>query len=641
MGYRQLAIAMLSLAQRSSAFVPRASIAGSSSSTAIAAAARRQAQSQPGWSRRGAAAAAAATAARASSSTATAAAATATAVADAGVGEGGGKKPYYVTTPIYYVNDKPHIGHAYTTLACDVIARFMRLDGREVMFLTGTDEHGQKVEASALKADKSPQQFCDEVSEEFRCLLGTMNFSNDRFVRTTDASHKAAASALWTRLQERGQISLGVYAGWYSVRDEAFYGESELVDGKAPSGAEVEWVEKEPSYFFKLSEWQQPLLDFYEKNPGFIAPESRRNEAVAFVSGGLRDLSISRTSFSWGVPVPGDDKHVMYVWVDALANYISALGFPEDEAGDFNKFWPADLHVIGKDILRFHSVYWPALLLAAGLEPPKRLFVHGWWTKDGQKISKSTGNVIDPLALVARYGVDATRYFLMSEVPFGNDGDFSETAFQNRVNSNLANEVGNLAMRTLSMAVKNCGGGVPRPTAAAAAAGDDDEDNDSLGEKKLGRNDFDLTAEDEELLKSARECLGAVRPLVGETQQLHKALETILLVSRDANRYIDAQAPWKLKKTDTARMETVLWVLLETIRHVGILYQPFVPESAGKLLDQLGVPEGDARLFTALLEPEEEGGGGFQFSLQPGAPLDKPVPVFPRIEAEEVVPAAA
>ncbi|CBN79628.1 Methionyl-tRNA synthetase [Ectocarpus siliculosus] len=608
MGYRQLAIAMLSLAHRSSSFVPRALTTGSS---------RGRARSQA-WSRAGTAAAAA-TAVRTRMSSASSSASS----------TGHDTKempPYYVTTPIYYVNDKPHIGHAYTTLACDVIARFMRLDGREVMFLTGTDEHGQKVEASALKADKSPQQFCDEVSQEFRDLLKTMNFSNDRFIRTTDTSHKVAASALWNRLQERGQISLGVYAGWYSVRDEAFYGEAELVDGKAPSGAEVEWVEKEPSYFFKLSEWQQPLLDFYAENPQFIAPESRRNEAVSFVSGGLRDLSISRTSFSWGVPVPGDDEHVMYVWVDALANYISALGFPEmGEAGEFSKFWPADLHVIGKDILRFHSVYWPALLLAAGLEPPKRLFVHGWWTKDGQKISKSTGNVIDPLDLVARYGVDATRYFLMSEVPFGNDGDFSETAFQNRVNSNLANEVGNLAMRTLSMAVKNCGGQVPRP-AAAADAGDVDEG----GDKALGREDFDLTPEDKELLKSAGECLGVVRPLVGETQQLHKALEAILLVSRDANRYVDFQAPWKLKKTDPDRMKTVLWVLLETIRHVGILYQPFVPEAAGKLLDQLGVPEGDARLFAAL----DQGGGG-RFSLQPGVPLDKPVPVFPRIEVPE------
>eukprot|EP00752_Nemacystus_decipiens_P002370 g2239.t1 len=606
------------------------------------AAARRQQHSQglrrerdAGAAAAAAAAAATATAARTrrgSSSTRATATTTAVAAAASGAGQdGGGKGPFYVTTPIYYVNDKPHIGHAYTTLACDVIARFMRLDGREVMFLTGTDEHGQKVEASALKADKSPQQFCDEVSQEFRDLLGTMNFSNDRFVRTTDASHKAAASALWNRLQERGQITLGVYAGWYSVRDEAFYGESELVDGKAPSGAEVEWVEKEASYFFKLSEWQQPLLDFYERNPGFIAPESRRNEAVSFVSGGLRDLSISRTSFSWGVPVPGDDEHVMYVWVDALANYISAIGFPEDSEGDFGKFWPADLHVIGKDILRFHSVYWPALLLAAGLEPPKRLFVHGWWTKEGQKISKSTGNVIDPLDLVARYGVDATRYFLMSEVPFGNDGDFSDTAFQNRVNSNLANEVGNLAMRTLSMAVKNCGGEVPHPATASGADGDGDAEEPR-------RERFKLTAEDEELLKSAGECLDAVRPLVGETQQLHKALETILHVSRDANRYIDFQAPWKLKKTDPDRMKTVLWVLLETIRHVGILYQPFVPESAGKLLDQLGVPEGDARLFTAL-EP-----GGGRFSLQPGAPLNKPTPVFPRIEAPEVatgVPAPA
>ncbi|CAM9596309.1 unnamed protein product [Ascophyllum nodosum] len=599
MGYRQLAIAMLSLVQQSSAFAPRALGFAASGRAIRPRRARLQAslRGSPPTTRP-----------LRSTSTATPAAS-----------NGSPPKTFYVTTPIYYVNDKPHIGHAYTTLACDAIARFMRLDGREVMFVTGTDEHGQKVEASALRADKSPQQFCNEVSQQFRReLLGTMNFSNDRFVRTTDARHKAAATALWNRLQERGQITLGVYAGWYSVRDEAFYTEAELVDGKAPSGAEVEWLEKEPSYFFKLSEWQQPLLEFYDKNPDFIAPESRRNEAVAFVSGGLRDLSISRTSFSWGIPVPGDEGHVMYVWVDALSNYISVLGYPDDEAGDFSRraFWPADLHVIGKDILRFHSVYWPALLMAAGLEPPKRLFVHGWWTRDGQKISKSVGNVIDPLDVVQKYGVDPTRYFLLSEVPFGNDGDFSDTAFQNRVNSNLANEVGNLAMRTLSMAVKNCEGRVPLPVGA--------EGEGPIADRKT----LSLSAEDEGLLKSAGGCLDIVRPLVGETQQLHKALDAILQVSRNANKYVDVQAPWVLKKTDPERMKTVLWVLLETIRHVAILYQPFVPESAARLLDQLGVPQGDARLFTALAP-------GSPHSLPPGAPLTKPVPVFPRIETLE------
>lgn len=542
-----------------------------------------------------------------------------TAAGGGGRGGGGGDgkgRPYYVTTPIYYVNDKPHIGHAYTTLACDAIARFMRLDGWDVIFLTGTDEHGQKVQTSAQKAGKTPQDFCDEVSKQFKNLLTTMNFSNDRFIRTTDATHKAGASALWEILREKGQIELGVYVGWYSVRDEAFYGEAELVNGKAPSGADVEWVEKEPSYFFKLSEWQKPLLEFYEKNPDFIAPESRRNEAISFVSGGLKDLSISRTSFSWGVPVPGDDDHVMYVWIDALANYISALGYPNRE-GEFDRFWPADLHVIGKDILRFHSVYWPALLLAAGLEPPKRLFVHGWWTKDGQKISKSTGNVIDPLDLVDKYGVDPTRYFLMSEVPFGNDGDFSDTAIQNRINSNLANEVGNLAMRTLSMAVKNCGSAMPTPGGGGAAS-------------------KALRDEDNALLASAADCLDAVRPLVGKTQQLHKALEVILQVSRNANKYLDTQAPWSLKKTDPDRMQTVLWVVLETVRHVAILYQPFMPTAAGQLLDQLGVPDGEARAFTALSRS-----GRDEYSLRPGAPLAKPTPIFPRIEknAEEKMPA--
>eukprot|EP00640_Fibrocapsa_japonica_P000731 CAMPEP_0113939344 /NCGR_PEP_ID=MMETSP1339-20121228/5670_1 /TAXON_ID=94617 /ORGANISM="Fibrocapsa japonica" /LENGTH=572 /DNA_ID=CAMNT_0000942821 /DNA_START=206 /DNA_END=1924 /DNA_ORIENTATION=- /assembly_acc=CAM_ASM_000762 len=511
------------------------------------------------------------------------------------------KAPYYITTPIYYVNDKPHIGHAYTTLACDVIARFMRLDGHEVHFLTGTDEHGEKVQKSAAEKEMSPQEFTDSVSQTFRDLLRVMDFSEDQFIRTTDADHKAAVQEIWKRLDQGGHIYLGAYEGWYSVRDEAYYTESELVDGKAPSGAEVEWVVKEPSYFFKLSEWQDKLLEFYEANPDFIAPTSRRNEVLSFVKGGLKDLSISRTTFSWGVQVPGDDDHVMYVWLDALTNYISALGFPPEKDGStFTKFWPCDLHMVGKDILRFHAVYWPAFLMAAGLEPPKRLFAHGWWTRDGQKISKSIGNVIDPLQLVEQYGLDQSRYFLAAEVPFGNDGDFSHEAMVYRVNSNLANEVGNLCQRTLSLVVKNCDKATPAPSEEAGG----------------------LLEADLELLKKAQGLLDVCRPLVKEQQALHKYCEALTLVVRDTNKYIDDMAPWVLKKENPERMKTVLYTIMETLRYVGILYQPIIPQSANKLLDQLAVPQ-EARTFEFLTN---------DYSIQPGTPIAKPKGIFPRLE---------
>ncbi|MEK9848844.1 MAG: methionine--tRNA ligase, partial [Rhodospirillaceae bacterium] len=365
------------------------------------------------------------------------------------------QKQFYITTPIYYVNDLPHIGHAYTTLACDVTARFKRLDGYDVFFLTGTDEHGQKVEKSAALAGVEPQAFTDRVSQNFLDLTKAMNFSQSQFIRTTETRHKEACQEIWRRLQDNGHIYLGKYSGWYAVRDEAFYDESELKtaeDGKktAPSGAEVEWVE-EPSYFFDLSKWQDKLLDFYEKNPDFIAPQSRRNEVISFVSGGLKDLSISRTSFKWGVPVPNDPEHIMYVWLDALTNYLTATGFP----GPYNEgcadFWPADLHMVGKDILRFHAVYWPAFLMGAGIELPKRIFAHGWWTNEGQKISKSLGNIIDPYEISEKYGLDQVRFFLLREVPFGNDGDFSQNSMINRINSELANDLGNLLQRSLSM----------------------------------------------------------------------------------------------------------------------------------------------------------------------------------------------
>ncbi len=380
------------------------------------------------------------------------------------------ERRYYLTTPIYYVNDAPHIGHAYTTLACDVLARFMRLDGRDVMFLTGTDEHGQKVEKSAAVAGMAPKDFTDMVSQNFRDLSRAMNISHDDFIRTTEPRHIRACQALWQRLLKNDQIYLGKYTGWYAVRDEAYYAEDELTtsaSGKkiAPSGAQAEWVE-EPSYFFRLSQWQEPLLKFYADDPDFIAPETRRNEVMSFVRSGLRDLSVSRTSFKWGVPVPNDPGHIMYVWLDALTNYITAAGYPDVDSVTYRRFWPADLHMVGKDILRFHAVYWPAFLMAADLAPPRRVFAHGWWTNEGQKISKSLGNVIDPLKLIEQYGLDPVRYFLLREIPFGNDGDFSRRAIVNRINGDLANDFGNLAQRVLSMINKNCGAAVPMPGAS-------------------------------------------------------------------------------------------------------------------------------------------------------------------------------
>ena len=511
-------------------------------------------------------------------------------------------KNYYVTTPIYYVNDKPHLGHAYTTIACDVLARFKRLDGYNVKFLTGTDEHGLKVHQAAAKAGVDPQSFTDKVSQNFRDLVGVMNFSNDDFIRTTEDRHKKAAQALWTKLVEKGDIYLDKYSGWYAVRDEAYYGEDELqdVDGKkiAPSGAECEWVEEE-SYFFKLSEWQDRLLEFYEANPDFIMPDARRNEVVSFVKGGLRDLSISRTNFDWGVPVPGDDKHVMYVWIDALTNYITAIGYPDLDAPDFKAYWPADLHMVGKDILRFHAVYWPAFLMAADLAPPKRVFAHGWWTIEGQKMSKSLGNVIAPQDLVDRYGLDQSRYFVLREVPFGNDGNFSHENAVNRINSDLANGLGNLSQRTLSMIYKNCDEQFPKPN--------------------------ELTEDDKMVLDMAQNQMIAKVRVELDKQRFHKAIEEIMLVANEANAYIDRQAPWTLKKEDPERMKTVLYVLAECIRCLGIIMQPLTPSCAAKMLDQVKVAEGE-RSFAHL---------SAEHALKAGKKIEKPEGIFPRIVEEE------
>ncbi len=500
---------------------------------------------------------------------------------------------YYVTTPIYYVNDKPHIGHAYTSLACDVLARFKRLDGYTTYFLTGTDEHGQKVEKSAHAHGVSPQDFTDRVSQNFRDLLCIMNISNDDFIRTTEPRHRRACQALWQRLLDKGHIYLDSYAGWYAIRDEAYYAEDELIDKDgikyAPTGAEVEWVE-EASYFFDLSKWQHKLLDLYAKNPDFIAPKSRRNEVLNFVKSGLHDLSISRTTFKWGVAVPNDHTHIMYVWLDALTNYITALGYPDEHAEKYQTFWGNAVHVVGKDIIRFHTVYWPALLMAAELPLPKRIFAHGWWTNEGQKISKSVGNVIDPIALVREYGRDQTRYFMMREVPFGNDGDFRKTAIVCRINADLANDMGNFCQRSLSMIHKNCAGILPTP---------------------------DLYTQDTDLIQRAKSVIDEVRPYM-DTQQFHKALESIWGVLADANRYIDVHAPWTLKNTDTQRMGTVLYTCAEVVRIVGILIQPFMPDAADKILDLVQVKEN--RRFADI-----------GTSLVGGAVLPKPQAVFPRI----------
>jgi methionyl-tRNA synthetase len=405
-----------------------------------------------------------------------------------------------------------------------------------------------------------------------------------------------SAQALWMRLKEAGYIYLDKYAGWYAVRDEAFYGEDELTrteDGRMvaqASGAECEWVE-EPSYFFKLSEWQDRLLAFYETHPDFIGPEGRRNEVISFVKGGLRDLSISRTTFSWGIQVPDDPDHIMYVWLDALTNYLTAVGYPDKNAEEYTAFWPADLHMVGKDILRFHAVYWPAFLMAAGIAPPKRVFAHGWWTNEGQKISKSLGNVIDPYQLTRDYGLDQTRYFLLREVPFGNDGDFSHRAMVNRMNNDLANDFGNLAQRVLSMIYKNCGGQIPEP-----------------GE---------LRPSDEAMLAAADSLRVRMRSELA-VQAFHRALEAQFSVVAHANRYVDEQAPWVLRKTDKARMATVLYVLAEVIRQLAILAQPFMPNGPSQLLDQMGQPA-DARAFADL-----------ETRLEPGRAIDKPQGVFPR-----------
>lgn len=501
---------------------------------------------------------------------------------------------YYVTTPIYYVNDLPHIGHAYTSVAADVIARFMRLLGKEVMYLTGTDEHGQKVEKAAIARGTSPKELTDQMSESFRKLMTVMNISNDDFIRTTEERHKKAVAAFWQKLVDEGSIYLGKYSGWYSVRDEAFYDESELVDGLAPTGASVEWLE-EPSYFFALSKWQDRLLEYYEKNPDFIRPESRRNEVISFVKSGLQDLSVSRASFSWGIKVPSDEKHVIYVWLDALVNYLSALGYPNKD-DKHQGFWPADVHIVGKDIVRFHAVYWPAFLMAVGMELPKCIMAHGWWTNEGQKISKSLGNVIDPVALVEEFGVDQVRYYMMREIHFGNDGNYSRESFINRVNSELANKIGNLMQRSLSFIYKNVDGAIP-----------------SLSKEKIAE------VYSQPIIKEAAKVAEDVESLM-QKFDISGALGRIINLAEEANNYVDKEAPWALKASDPERMLFCMYTLAEVLRYISILMQPFTPEAAEDMLFQLGIGARERRLSFLTSE----------FAIQPGSRIPEPHGVFPR-----------
>ncbi|HEY5082749.1 MAG TPA: methionine--tRNA ligase [Bauldia sp.] len=503
---------------------------------------------------------------------------------------------FYVTTAISYPNGAPHIGHAYEALATDAIARFMRLDGYDVRFVTGTDEHGIKMKQTATREGMEPRALADRNAPLFQSMVNALGCSNDDFIRTTEPRHHRSSQEIWRRMEAKGDIYKDTYSGWYSVRDEAYYGESETEVRSdnvryGPQGTPVEWVEEE-SYFFRLSAYQEKLLAYYEANRDFIGPDERRNEMMSFVKGGLKDLSISRTTFDWGIKVPGDDRHVMYVWVDALTNYITAVGFP-DAQSPLWRYWPADLHVIGKDIVRFHAVYWPAFLWSADLEPPKRVFAHGFLFNRGEKMSKSVGNVVDPFKMIEAYGRDPVRYFFLREVPFGQDGSYSHEAIVQRINADLANDLGNLAQRSLSMIARNCAGVLPEA--------------------------MKLTDDDKKLLADADALLGICRTAM-KSQQIHQALNAIWAVVADANRYFAAAAPWALKKTDPVRMGTVLSVTAEVIRQVAILATAVMPESAGKLLDLLAVrPE--ARDFAAL---------GDNGRLAHGMKLPEPAPVFPR-----------
>jgi methionyl-tRNA synthetase len=508
-------------------------------------------------------------------------------------------EPYYLTTAISYPNGKPHIGHAYEAIAADVMARFKRLQGHDVRFQTGTDEHGLKMAQKARELGMTPRELCDEMSQYFIDMCDRLNVSYDVFLRTTEPRHHAASQALWKRMETNGDLYLSRYEGWYSIRDEAYYDESELTEGEggvklSPQGTPVEWTVEE-SWFFRLSAYQDKLLALYAEQPEFICPDSRRNEVMRFVEGGLRDLSVSRTSFDWGVKVPGSENHVMYVWVDALTNYLTGLGFPE-ETPEMARWWPADLHLIGKDIVRFHAVYWPAFLLSAGLPLPKQVYGHGFLLNRGQKESKSLGNVTDPIELAELYGVDTLRYFLLREVAFGQDGSYSPEAIVMRANAELANSFGNLAQRVLSFIAKNCGGGF----AATAPV----TDADAALRTKVA------TACRQEL------------PAALDKLAFSVGIEAWMQAVFACNQYIDEQAPWALRKTDPARMERVLATLCGCIRDLAIAISPIVPNASAKMLDALCIPR-DQRDLLALWGDDPALGL---------IRVDNPSPVFPRLE---------
>ncbi|PPR44602.1 MAG: Methionine--tRNA ligase [Alphaproteobacteria bacterium MarineAlpha5_Bin8] len=505
---------------------------------------------------------------------------------------------FFITTPIYYVNDKPHIGTSYTTIACDILARYHKLKGEDIFFLTGTDEHGQKVEKAAINESIKTISFVDKMSQYFKDLIPFLGCEINDFIRTTEKRHITASQHLWNKIFENNQIYLSNYEGWYSVRDEAFYTESEIIKKNnnffAPSGSPVEWV-KEESYFFKLSEWQDRLIEYYENNPTAISPKSRYNEVLSFIKGGLKDLSISRTTFNWGIPVPNNAKHVMYVWIDALCNYLTAIEYPDTNSAKFKKFWPG-IHIIGKDILRFHAVYWPAFLMAADLDPPKNIFAHGWWTNEGQKISKSLGNVIDPYDIINEYGLDQIRYFLFREVPFGNDGDFSKKSISQRVNADLSNNYGNLIQRIFSFVKKNC--------------------------DSVISNNFTLNKEDEKILNESIICYQKYINHM-DNMNIDKALKEVFQFLSEINIYVDKQEPWSLKKTDKKRMNVVLSVSAELIKRSTILLYPIIPSSCEKVFSIIKIDKTNINLNDFEKLPNQK------------ILINDPFPIFPRIEIDD------
>lgn len=491
----------------------------------------------------------------------------------------------YVTTPIYYVNAKPHIGHAYTTIVCDVFTRFNKMIGNEVKFVTGTDEHGKKIEQSAIKAGVQPQEFTDQISKLFRDMLPILNIDNDDFIRTTEPRHKKAVSHIWQVLLNKGFIYLGEYSGWYDIRNEAYFSKDELIEGKSPLGGDVTMM-REPCYFFKLSEFTGKLLEFYEKNPDFIFPDQRRNEVISFVKGGLKDLAISRATFKWGIPVPNDPEHVIYVWMDALTNYLTVNGYPENENQNDDKFWKNARHFVGKEIVRFHAVYWPAFLMAADINPPKQIVAHGWWMSEGEKMSKSLGNVQDPVKYCKLFGSDALRYFLLRELSFGEDGNFSLEGFVARYNSVLANSYGNLCRRVMSFVQKNCNNIVKQP--------------------------INLLKEDEAFMERVEALLDETLDFVN-SYSFNKYLERIESAISFANQYVDQQKPWMLKDSDSARMQDVLYLLLFSIMKITKFFAPVIPIAAEKIMEQID----DSKVGILAVNLSEE-------------------PLFPRIDSSKM-----